>query len=149
MHERGPMTQRRRAESKDVRDWDGVVAEANRLDEVRTWVVWGTGPDPERAAEPERAERPGEPGNEIARAIAAAHDPDWEAGDPDRWVTIVRADEDEIDSWVFDDESARGYAPYLAEPLPASPEPGMLRGVLRSDVVKRRKLGRFDAGRPD
>jgi hypothetical protein len=60
------MTQRRRAEADDVRDWEGVVAEANELDEVRSWVVWGLGADKETAAEPERAERPGEPGTDIA-----------------------------------------------------------------------------------
>ena len=143
------MSQRRRAEAPDVRAWDGVVAERNELDEIRTWVVWGDGPSAERSAEPERAdERPGEPGNDIARRIAEANDPDWAKSKGPVWVVLVEADEDHVDEWVLEDRSARGYAPYLLEPENAAAEPHRLRGVLRNDVVRRRKDHRFDAGRP-
>jgi hypothetical protein len=138
-----------RAGAEDFRAWNHGVAERSDLDEVRTWVVWGEGPPLHRAAEPERAEeRPGEPGNDIARHIAAANDPEWAKTEGPVWVVMVEADEDHVDEWVLEDESARGYAPYLVEPENASAEPQPLRGVLRSDVVRRRKEHRFDTGRP-
>ena len=84
----------RRAETGDVRPWEGTVADANALDEVRAWVIWGDGPDAERAAEPDREERPGEPGNDIARQIAKTTDPDWAGGGDAtcterRWLTAA------------------------------------------------------------
>jgi hypothetical protein len=144
------MSQGRKAEASDVRAWDGVVAEANQLDEVRHWVVWGTGPSAERAAEPERTERPGEPGNDIAWTIARRRDPDWANGDDtSMWVVVLEAEEDVVDEWTLEDESVRGYAPYLMAREDAGSEPGTIRGTLRNDVVKRRKDKRFDAARPD
>jgi hypothetical protein len=141
------VSKRHRAEAGDVRAWDRGVAERNELDEVRTWVVWGEGALRERAAEPERAaERPGRPGNDIARRIAESVDPDWAKGGG--WVLLVEADEDLVDEWVLEDASVRGYAPYLVEPENAAAEPRRLQGVLRSDVVRRRKEHRFDTGRP-
>jgi hypothetical protein len=139
---------KRRAEALDVRPWDGVVAEANELGEVRTWVLWGTGAPPERAAEPEQDERPGEPGTDIAREIADATDPGWSSSEP-TWIRVVEADEDEVDALVLEDEHVRGYAPYLVNPEDAAARPRIMRGVLRGDVVKRRKAKRFDAARPE
>ena len=143
------MSQRRKAEAPGVRPWDGVVAEANELDDVRHWVVWGTGPPPERAAERERAERPGEPGNDIAWTIARRQDSEWSEGDdPANWVVILEAKEDVVDEWTLEDESVRWYAPYLMAREDAGAEPRRIRGVLRNDVVKRRKDKRFDTARP-
>jgi hypothetical protein len=140
---------KRRAEASDVRPWDRGVAEANQLDEVRGWVVWGLGPPPARAAEQEAVEeRPGEPGGDIARLVAQTTDPEWSDRD-DGWVTVVEADEDDVDAWVADEPSARGYAPYLQAPEDAAATPRIQRGVLRNDVVQRRKEKRFDAGRPE
>lgn len=142
------MTKKRRAEAKDVRSWDRGVAQANELAELRAWIVWGVGTAPERAAQPEDAEaRPGEPGNDIAHQMAAERDPEWAASD-DTWVSVVRADEDEVDEWVQDQDSVRGYAPYLHAPEDAAAKPEIQKGVLRGDVVRRRKPGRFDASRP-
>jgi hypothetical protein len=140
---------KRKAEANDVRPWQGTVAEDSELDEVRAWVVWGDGPDPDRAAEPERDERPGEPGNDIARQIAQTNDADWGSGAEPTWVRVVEADEDEVDALVLDDEQVRGYAPYLVNPEDAAAAPTTLRGVLRGDVVKRRKEKRFDTARPE
>jgi hypothetical protein len=142
------MTQRRRAGSDELRDWDGVVAEANELDEVRAWVVWGLGAEAETAAEPERAERPGEPGTDVAWKMAEQLDPEW-AESEHRWVVILEADEDDVDAWVLEDPSVSGYAPYLMAREDAGAAPGRLQGVLRNDVVKRRKPKRFDASRPE
>jgi hypothetical protein len=140
---------KRRAEANDVRAWNGEVAEANELGEDRAWVVWGVGPPPERAAEREAAEeRPGEPGSDIARRIAESNDPEW-AHQEDGWVTVVEADEDAVDEWVADEASARGYAPYLPAPEDAAAEPQIQRGILRNDVIRRRKAKRFDAARPE
>lgn len=71
-----------------------------------------------------------------------------ETDDPGKWVVILRADEDEVDGWVLDDGTVRGYAPYLVNREDAAARPELLRGVLRSDVVRRRKPKRFDAARP-
>ncbi|HEV3475634.1 MAG TPA: hypothetical protein VG602_09760 [Actinomycetota bacterium] len=140
---------KRRAEANDVRSWDRGVAEANQLGEVRGWVVWGLGPPPERAAEAEAAEeRPGNPGGDIARQVAETTDPEW-AGQDDGWVTVVHADEDDVDAWVADEPAARGYAPYLVAAENAAAAPKIQRGILRGDVVRRRKEKGFDAGRPD
>jgi hypothetical protein len=145
------MGQRRRAEARDVRQWDGEVAAANDLDEVRTWVVWGVGADPatpDRAAAPEDEEPRGRPGNDIARTIAAENDPEWASTpDWDGWVILLDADEDEVDGWTQDDERVRGYAPYLLQA--AEPDTKPMQGTLRNDKVVRRTGGeRLDAGRP-
>jgi hypothetical protein len=142
------MTERRKAEPNRTRDRDGATASGNEL-ETRSWVVWGVGTDPDRAAEPERAERPGEPGNDLAWEIASQTDAEW-AGSGNvetRWVRIVDAAESEVDELVFDDDTVGGYAPYLIARENES-APTRMRGVLRSDVVKRRKPGRFDAATP-
>src|ERR687886_556338 len=113
------MGQKRRAEARGVRQWDGDVAAANDLEEVRTWVVWGVGADPsepERAAAPEDEEARGRPGNDVA-------------------------------GWAEDDERVRGYAPYLLQAADPDVEP--MEGTLRNDKVVRRTGGeRLDAGRP-
>jgi hypothetical protein len=145
------MGQRRRAEARDVRQWDGDVAADNQLDEVRTWVVWGVGADPatpERAAAPDGEEPRGRPGNDLARTIAEGNDPEWAgAAEWDRWVILLDADEDDVDSWSEDDERVRGYAPYLLQA--ADPETELMEGTLRNDNVVRRTGGeRLDAGRP-
>ena len=105
------------AQHEQVRRWDGDVAGTGELDEVRAWVVWGEGRADDRAAEPERAEDlPGEPGNDIARQIAATNDPDWKPDASTSWIRVVEGDEQDVDGFVQDDESARGYAPYLMAP---------------------------------
>jgi hypothetical protein len=144
------MGQRRRAEARDVRQWDGVVAAGNDMDEVRTWVVWGVGADPAtpgRAAAPDDEKPRGRPGNDIARTIAAERDPEW-AGTPewDLWVVLLDADEDDVDAWAGDDERVRGYAPYLIQAQETDTTP--MKGTMRNDEVVRRTGGRFDAGRP-
>jgi hypothetical protein len=144
------MGQRRRAEARDVRSWDGVVAAGNDLDEVRTWVVWGVGANPatpERAAAPDDEEPRGRPGNDIARTIAAERDPEW-ANTPewDLWVILLEADEDDVDAWAGDDPRVRGYAPYLIQAPETDTTP--MKGTLRNDEVVRRTGGRLDAGRP-
>jgi hypothetical protein len=138
----------RRAEAEDVRAWDKGVAERNELDENRAWVVWGVGATDERAADPDRAaELPGEPGNDIATEIARERDPDWNADDDASWVRVVEADEDEVDALMVEDETVRGYAPYLIAPENTGEDLTRMRGVLRGDSVRRRKPGRMDAGR--
>lgn len=139
------MTQRRKAEASGVRPWDRGVAEANDLDTLRTWVVWGAGAPPERAAAPETQERPGEPGDDIAWKIAERFDKEWAEAREDRWVRVVESDEEEVDALVLDDDAVGGYAPYLHDPEAAAARPEFMRGVLRNDVIRRR---RFDAGRP-
>src|SRR3712207_4167530 len=127
------MGQRRRAEASGVRQWDGDVAAANDLDERRTWVVWGVGADPsvpERGAAEGDEEVVGQPGNDIAHAIAADSDPQWAAAaDWDCWVILVDGDEDDIDEWVQDDERVRGYAAYLL--AAADPDTEPMEGTLR------------------
>ena len=142
------MTGRRPSESDHARDWDGVVAAANELDQVRHWVVWGLGSEVETAAEPERAERPGEPGTDIAWKMAEQLDGEW-ARSEQRWVRVLEADEDDVDAWVLEDPSVSGYAPYLVAREDAGAAPQRLQGVLRGDVVKRRKPKRFDSARPE
>lgn len=146
------MGQRRRAEAAGVRQWDGDVAAANDLDEVRTWVVWGMGADPsapERAAAEEDQDVVGRPANDLAQTIAADSDPDWaNTTDWDRWVILLDADENDVDSWTQDDDRVRGYAPYLLQPEDPDTEP--MEGTLRNDRVVRRTGGsRLDAGRPN
>ena len=143
------MSQRRKADPNETRNRNDVTPSRGGRDEIRSWVVWGLGADPERAAEPERAELPGEEGNDLAWEIASENDSEW-AGSGSvetRWVRIVDADENEVDGFVFDDETVRGYAPYLIARENES-SPTRMRGVLRRDVVKRRKPGRFDTATP-
>ncbi len=61
---------------------------------------------------------------------------------------MVVADEDDVAGWVQDDPGARGYAPYVFNLEDAEAHPDSLVGVLRGDVVKRRKPHRFDAATP-
>jgi len=145
------MGQKRRAEARGVRQWDGDVAAANDLSEVRTWVAWGLGADPstpDRGATGEDEEPWGRPGNDIAGTMAADLDPEWaKAPEWDAWVILVDADEDDVDSWAEDDEAVRGYAPYLIQA--DDPDTSPMEGTLRNDKVVRRTGGeRLDAGRP-
>jgi hypothetical protein len=145
------MGQKRRAEARDVRQWFGDVAAANDLSEVRTWVAWGVGADPsepDRGAADDGDEPRGRPANDIARSMAAGLDPGWtEAPEWDRWVILLDADEDDVDTWAEDDERVRGYAPYLL--AAADPDTEPMEGTLRNDKVVRRTGGeRLDAGRP-
>ncbi len=126
-----------------VRPWHGTAAAANDLDAVRAWVVWGTGAPSHRAAVPEDAP-PDAPTNDIARKIAETSDPGWGEDDEPVWLAVVEGDEDDIDAWMTDDQSVRGYAPYLIAEDAAVPSPEPMRGVLRNDVVRRRP---FDAAR--
>jgi len=52
-----------------------------------------------------------------------------------------------VDGFVQDDESARGYAPYLMAPENTGEDTRLMGGVLRGDKVVRRKPGRMDTGR--
>ena|SRR5205085_11647786 len=144
------MGQRRKAEARDVRRWDGTVAAANDLDQVRVWIVWGVGADPAtpaRAADADDEEPIGRPGNDLAHTMAGQLDPEWrDAPDWDRWVILLEADEGDVDTWADDDERVRGWAPYLIQPTESDTEP--MEGTLRNDVVVRRTGGRTDAGRP-
>jgi hypothetical protein len=79
--------------------------------------------------------------------MAEELDPEW-AESEHRWVVILEADEDEVDGWVLDDPSVSGYSPYLVAREDAGATPQRLQGVLRNDVVRRRKPKRFDAARP-
>src|SRR5437764_6676054 len=105
----------RRAETDKVRRWNGVVANANDLDEFRVWVVWGLAAPPEHGAEPERYP-PGGPPTDVAIDIAADNDPEFAAADDDhRWVMLVEGDENDVDEWVSTHDEARGYTSYLLE----------------------------------
>jgi hypothetical protein len=133
----------RKAEAGDVRSWERDVAARNDLDEVRDWVVWGIG------IPATDDERPGEPGDDIAEAMAATADPEWGASDrEDKWVRLVNADEDAVDEWAEEDGSVSGYVPFLPVRDRAQAEPRIMRGRLRGDVVPRRLGPGFDAGRP-
>jgi hypothetical protein len=108
----------RPAETDKVRRWNGVVANANELEEYRVWVVWGLAAPPEHAAEPERYPD-GEPANDIALTIASENDPAFAAADDDhRWIMLVEGDEDDVDEWVSNHPIASSYASYL---IPAKP----------------------------
>ncbi|HVL81459.1 MAG TPA: hypothetical protein VM840_07710 [Actinomycetota bacterium] len=105
------MTQRRKAESPKARAWHGDAAAANRLDEDRRWVVWGTGP---REVDVLRTARQGD---DIAEGIVRGRDPEWaDSDDPLRWVVVLDADEDDVDAWVQEDPAAAGYAAHLIAP---------------------------------
>jgi hypothetical protein len=141
---------KRRAEAAEARQWDGDVAAANELDEVRTWVVWGDGVPPEQAAVPETEERPGRPAGDVARMMAEGADPDWAALPKDeRWEVLLEADEDDVDAWAEEDDSVRGFTPYLVAPEDAAATPEIQYGIMRPDTVRRRKAKRFDAARPE
>ena len=102
------MTQRGKAEAADVQAWDETVAAKNELDEVRTWVVWGTGgaPPPDM--------RDGVTDDEVAVGFARAADPEWnDLPGEELWVATITADEDDVDALVSDTQAARGYTPYL------------------------------------
>ena len=105
----------RPAETDKVRRWNGVVANANDLEEFRVWVVWGLAAPPEHAAEPERYPPGGEP-TDLAFEMAADNDPEFAAADDDhRWVMLVEGDENDVDEWVSAHVEASGYASYLLE----------------------------------
>ena len=55
-----------------------------------------------------------------------------------------QGDEHYVHVWMLDDESVRGYAPYLIAEDADVPSSDPMRGVLRNDVVRRRP---FDAAR--
>ena len=134
------MTGRRKAEAEGVRRWQGDVAADNELDEVREWVLWGLGDA--AAIEIEEADE----GGDLAWMIAEEHDPQWAAdSEHERWVFVLRADEDDVDALVEDSEAFRGYAPHLIELDRAEASPQTMTGTLRSDRVRRRP---FDASRP-
>jgi hypothetical protein len=134
------MTGRRKAEAEGVRRWQGDVASDNELDEVREWVLWGVG-DP-GALEIEEAEE----GGDLAWMIAEEHDPKWAGDDShERWVYVLRADEDDVDAVAQDSEAVRGYAPHLIELDRASASPDVMTGNLRGDRVRRRP---FDSSQP-
>ncbi|MDQ4149804.1 MAG: hypothetical protein M3164_07450 [Actinomycetota bacterium] len=102
------MTQKRKAEAEDVQQWDETVAAANELDELRTWVVWGSG------AAPPPDMRESVTDDEVAAGFAKAADPEWEEVPPEeRWVAMITADEDDVDALVAETNSARGFTPYL------------------------------------
>jgi hypothetical protein len=111
------MTQKRKAETRAARSWTQTVASGNRLDEVRTWVVWGSGcaPPPDM--------RDGMTDDQVALDFARAADPEWtQTPDEERWTVLMTSDEDEVDSLVAETESARGYAPYLIPNRVTPPE---------------------------
>jgi len=128
---------------RGLRPWHGTAAADDDLDETRAWVVWGVGAPADRAAVPEDAPPEAET-NEIARRIAETNDPGWSDDPGPVWVGVVEGDEDDVDTWMIDDESVRGYAPYLIAEDVGIPTSEPMRGVLRGDVVRRRP---FDAAR--
>ncbi|MCU1452807.1 MAG: hypothetical protein JWN46_953 [Acidimicrobiales bacterium] len=94
-----------------------MVANADDLDERRIWVVWGLAAPPEIAAAPDDQYPPGRPANDLALRIAAEHDPEFAAADEwHRWAELVEGDEDDIDAWVVEHDTASGYAEYLMPP---------------------------------
>jgi hypothetical protein len=134
------MTGRRKAEAEGVRRWQGDVASDNELDEVREWVLWGVG-DP-GALEIEEAEE----GGDLAWMIAEERDSKWADDDShERWVHVLRADEDDVDALAQSSDAVRGYAPHLIELDRAAASPDVMTGNLRGDRVRRRP---FDASRP-
>jgi hypothetical protein len=128
----------RRAHNHDTRDWVGDNAPPE-ADEVREWVVWGAG-----LADPSRVP-PGAPADDIALDIARAEDPYWSSMSQ-TWCVVVRADENDIDAFVEEESSARGYAAFLMEGRNDEMPRGYMRGRLRSDVGPRRKV---DQPRPN
>lgn len=125
----------RRAERNDARKWAGDNAVANELDEIRSFVLWGRGYGPPEELVDARD------GNHIAAVIARAHDDAWDHLDPaERWVVIVRGDENDVDALVQEDETVLGYAPYLIDGKQEETPPGYMKGRLRSDVGPRRKV---------
>lgn len=128
------MSPGRKAEASGVRSWEGTIASANELDSDREWVVWGVGPEAPSFLG-------GEPGNDIAEAIARGADPDWDAlGKDERWVAKVNAEEAVLDELLQESGSTWGYAPYLAPGKREELPEGYMKGRLRSDVAARRKV---------
>jgi hypothetical protein len=114
----------RRAESSKVRRWNGVVANANELEEYRVWVVWGLAAPPEIAAEPDDRYPPGAPAPDLAVRMAEQADPEFAAADDlHRWIMLVEGDEDDVDAWVADHPEASAYASYLLEAARAGDDP--------------------------
>jgi hypothetical protein len=110
----------RPAETDKVRRWNGVVANANDLENFRVWVVWGLAAPPDHGAEEEEdtdVYPPGGPPTDLAVEIAAENDPEFAAADDDhRWVMLVEGDESDVDEWVKEHGAeAAGYASYLLE----------------------------------
>ena len=107
----------RLTETDKVRRWNGVVANANELENFRVWVVWGVAAPPEHGAEDDPdLYPPGGPPTDIAIGIAAENDREFAAADDDhRWVMLVEGDESDVDEWVRDHDDASGYASYLLE----------------------------------
>ena len=102
------MSPGRKAEASEVRNWDGTVAAANELASQREWVVWGVGPEAPSFLG-------GEPGNDIAEAIARKEDPAWtELGEHEKWAVTLTGDEAGVLELLVESGSDMGYAPYLA-----------------------------------
>lgn len=111
------MTQKRKAETPGVRSWTQTVATGNRLDEVRTWVVWGEGGAPPPDMREEQTD------DEVALNFARAADPEWtQLPDRERWAVLMTADEDDVDALVSQTQSARSYTPYLIPNRVTPPE---------------------------
>lgn len=91
------------------RRWDEEAATSGATDEVRHWLLWGTGEPPEGAireaagashgAKPE-GEALVEPGNDIARTMAARLDPVW--AELHGWVLEGRLHADRVKRRPFD-----------------------------------------------
>ena len=123
------MTQKRKAETTAVRSWDGTVASGNRLDEVRTWVVWGSAGAPP----PEISDVLTD--DQVAIGFAFAADPDWaEVPEYERWAVLLTADEDDVDALVRDTGSARGYTPYLIPQRVTPPEREKVEADLGEEI---------------
>jgi hypothetical protein len=115
---------------REFRRWDHGAATTGDVDEVRHWVVWGTGQPPGGILDGAK------PGSDIARKIAEGRDEDWAS--EHGWVLVVEADEDDVDLLAQDEESVRGYDAYLIEAEAAAAEPTIMEGRLHGDEVQRR-----------
>lgn len=130
----------RKAEASEVRRWDGDIAAANDLDRFRDWVVWGTGGAPPPDI------RDGLTDDPVAEGFAREADDEWDdLPEEERWVAVVRAEEDDVDALVEEAQDVRGYAPYLAAASPQSAPPAPdeeddMQAPLRDDVAPRRKV---------
>lgn len=124
----------RKAEARAVRSWQGTVASANDLENDREWVVWGVGREAPSVMG-------GEPGNDIAEAIAKSSDSRWAAmGLAERWVIRVAGEESVVEDLLEESGSALGHAPYLAPGKHEEVSDARMRGTLRGDVAPRRKV---------
>jgi hypothetical protein len=127
------MSPGRKAEASSVRNWDDTVATANELASHREWVVWGVGPEAPSFLG-------GEPGNDIAEAIACNEDPAWTAlGEHEKWVVTITGDEAGVLELLAESGSDMGYAPYLAPGKSEEMPDDYMKGRLRGDVAPRRK----------